>query len=119
LRSSSIPSRESPPTPSKESSRPPIESRAGTVQDNQREIRSATADVSNQLEHIAATIDEQAAGAEDASAKLTSTVEEVERITDEVTKLAAATRRRTEQVTEIGRNVDALERTLEPVTTGE
>jgi methyl-accepting chemotaxis protein len=96
-----------------------IESRVGTVQDNQREIRSATVDVSNQLEQIAAATDEQAAGAEDVSAKLTSTAEEVERIADEVTKLAAANRRRTEQVTEIGRNVDALERSLESVTTGE
>lgn len=76
-------------------------------------------DVSNQLEQIAAATDEQAAGAEDVSAKLTSTAEEVERIADEVTKLAAANRRRTEQVTEIGRNVDALERSLESVTTGE
>jgi beta-glucosidase len=79
----------------------------------------ATVDVSNQLEQIAAAADEQAAGAEDVSAKLTSTAEEVERIADEVTKLAAANRRRTEQVTEIGRNVDALERSLESVTTGE
>ena len=90
-----------------------IETRIETVQGNQREIQSSIADVSNQLDQIAAATDEQATSAEDVSSKLGSTVEGVEQIADEIAELAAANRKQTEQVAEIGRNVEALERSLQ------
>jgi methyl-accepting chemotaxis protein len=94
-----------------------IESRIGAVRENQREIQSSIAEVSNQLEQIAAATDEQATSAEHVSAELGSTVDGVERIADEIAELAAANREQTERVTEIGRSVDALERSLSSAVT--
>ena len=89
-----------------------VKSRTETVQENQQEIQSSIADMSSQLEQIAAATDEQATTAEDISTKLSTTVEGVERIADEIAELAAANQQQTEQVTEVGRNVGALERSL-------
>jgi len=90
-----------------------IQAQIGTVNENQREIQDSIADVSEQLEQIATATDEQATSAEDISAMLGSTVEGVERIADEVAELAAANQQQTDQVAEISRSVEALERNLD------
>ncbi|MFA1610964.1 methyl-accepting chemotaxis protein [Halobellus rubicundus] len=92
-----------------------IESQIEAVNANQREIQEAIADVSEQLEQIATATDEQATSAEDISAMLSSTVEGVERIADEVAELATANQQQTDQVAEIRRSVEELERNLNSV----